>query len=118
MFQALENHKDVQSTLSEILPSADFESDSDLEKELSELINGDDVHESTTSINNKEELNDIEQQLRNLDVTGMKANIIFSRYKLYTDFIYIYYLLYRFTFTSEIFKNIYSYTKEKSIDTS
>ncbi|KAL2725298.1 charged multivesicular body protein 7 [Vespula squamosa] len=71
--EALENYKDVQSTLSEILPSADFESDSDLEKELSELMNADDLHESTTNMNNKEELDDIEQQLRNLGVTGLPS---------------------------------------------
>ncbi|XP_035719945.1 charged multivesicular body protein 7-like [Vespa mandarinia] len=71
--EALENYKDVQSTLSEILPNADFESDSDLEKELSELMNNDDVLESTSNINNKEELDDIEERLRNLGVAGLPS---------------------------------------------
>lgn len=90
--EALENCKDVQSTLSEVLPNADFVSESDLEKELAELMNDNDngndnklttntnnkeelnVHDTNNdNINNKEELEDMEQRLRNLCVTGLPS---------------------------------------------
>ncbi|XP_014607262.1 PREDICTED: charged multivesicular body protein 7 [Polistes canadensis] len=87
--EALENCKDVQSTLSEVLPNADFVSDSDLEKELAELMNDNDNDNDNKLTNNKEELNvhdtnndnttnkeeleDMEQRLRNLRVTGLPS---------------------------------------------
>ncbi|KAK2588706.1 hypothetical protein KPH14_001596 [Odynerus spinipes] len=72
--EALTNYRDVQSTLTETLPSIDFESDSDLEKELSELINEDDVCNSkVNTTSEKMELEDLEQRLKNLGVKGLPS---------------------------------------------
>lgn len=67
MNEALENYKDVQSTLTETIPSIDLESDSDLEKELSQLINEDNSCKvKVSAVNEKIELEDLQQRLRNL----------------------------------------------------
>lgn len=72
--EVLQNYRDVQNTLSETLPAIDFESDSDLEKELSELMNAEDVSKSTTSVtNDNAELQDLEQRLKNLGVKGLPS---------------------------------------------